>query len=63
MYDQLIDPPDEVRKECSTCIYFPRSNRKRDYGGFCIQEALVREQRWGRELHPDNDPCDEYEMI
>lgn len=63
MYDQLIDPPDDVRRECSTCVYFLCSNREREYIGFCLQEALAREPRWGRELYPDNDPCDEYEMI
>ena len=64
MYDQLIDPPDKARRECSTCVYFPRSNREREYGGFCIQEALARKSpRWARECYPDDDPCDEYEMI
>lgn len=39
-------------------------NRERDYGGFCIQKALERKSpRWARECYPDNDPCDEYEMI
>ena len=63
MYDQLIDPPDKARRECSTCIYFPRSNREREYIGFFLQEALTKSSGWGRECYPDNDTCDEYEMI